>query len=233
MATHEDRRASTVLVAGGTGFIGGIITRALLADGHHVIVPSRAADRLAALAAATIADPGILTTLHVDADHPHREAARRLREQGQRADGVVAAIGGWSIGRELIELTEPEWDDALRDHLTSHLEAVQAYVPLLDGASDPVYITLNGAAATTPMVGSGAISVTGAAQQMLTAVLRAESVGRRVRFHQLGLMAAVAGDRRNLDPATEITAAQVAGAVRRLLSDPTSDAFVDVGADGA
>lgn len=72
------------------------------------------------------------------------------------------------------------------------------------------------------MGGSGAVSVTGAAQHMLTCVMRAETIGSSVRFDELSLMAAVAGDGRNLDPVSEITASQVGRAVSSLICDPQS-----------
>lgn len=218
--------APAVLVAGGTGFVGGIITRALVAGGRTVLVPSRSADKLARLSSDCRELTGTLVPLTVSGDHPHQQAAGQMVAAGHRPGVVVAALGGWRKAGPLIEWTGQQWNEALRDHLTTHLEAMQAYVPLLADGRDPTYITLNGAAASQAMAGSGAISVTGAAQHMLTAVMRAEPVGGTVRFHELSLMAAVAGDGRNIDPAAEITAAQITRAVDRLIGDPSADAFV-------
>jgi NADP-dependent 3-hydroxy acid dehydrogenase YdfG len=232
MPTPAESDASPVLVAGGTGFVGGIISRSLVAGGRTVIVPSRSAPRLDRLITDCAQLAGTLVSLHVSGEHPHRQAAHALAATSQRPGAIVAALGGWSKAGPLIDLTAEQWDRALLDHLTSHLEAMQAYVPLLDASHDPTYLTLNGAAATEPMAGSGAISVTGAAQHMLTAVMRAEAVGATVRFHELSLMAAVAGDDRNIDPASEITPQQVGRAVERVIRDPHADAFHALYADG-
>jgi len=225
MPTSAGSAAPPVLVAGGTGFVGGIIARSLVADGRTVIVPARSADRLSALLAACADFSGRLVPLEVSGSHPHFQAAERLAADGRRPGAVVAALGGWSKAGALIDLPGEQWERALRDHLTSHLEAMQAYVPLLGGSVDPTYITLNGAAASEAMAGSGAISVTGAAQHMLTSVMRAEAIGATVRFHELSLMAAVAGDDRNLDPTSQITPSQITLAIDRLIGNPLAEAF--------
>lgn len=231
MPTPAQSALSPVLVAGGTGFVGGIISRSLVTAGRTVIVPSRSPEKLAELTADCAEMTGTLIPLDVSGEHSHLQAAEQLTAIDRQPGVVVAALGGWSKAGPLIELSGAQWGSALRDHLTSHLEAMQAYVPLLAGSADPTYITLNGAAASEAMAGSGAISVTGAAQHMLTAVMRAEPVGAMVRFHQLSLMAAVVGDDRNIDPATQITPIQITGAVDKLIGDPLTDAFVALYAD--
>jgi NAD(P)-dependent dehydrogenase (short-subunit alcohol dehydrogenase family) len=208
MPTSAGSAAPPVLVAGGTGFVGGIIARSLVADGRTVIVPARSADRLSALLAACADFSGRLVPLEVSGSHPHFQAAERLAADGRRPGAVVAALGGWSKAGALIDLPGEQWERALRDHLTSHLEAMQAYVPLLGGSVDPTYI-----------------SVTGAAQHMLTSVMRAEAIGATVRFHELSLMAAVAGDDRNLDPTSQITPSQITLAIDRLIGNPLAEAF--------
>jgi hypothetical protein len=106
---------------------------------------------------------------------------------------------------------------------------MRAYLPLVEPSEDPVYVTTNGIAADEPLAGSGPVSVTGAAQRMLLEVMRAEPVGRRVRFHELTFRAAVAGDDRNLAPVDELSHARVAAAVRAVLDDPVSPPLVGVG----
>jgi NADP-dependent 3-hydroxy acid dehydrogenase YdfG len=219
--TPQALRDAQFVVAGGAGYLGGIVTRALLDAGALVVVPSRNAVRLAALRADAGDRSGTLITVALNGGGPG-EAAPRIAEVAPFLRGVVAAIGGFAIGPALLDLPPGDWQRALDDHLTAHLAAMQAYAPLLQSADDPVYVTLNGAAAYQPMAGSGAVSVTGAAQRMLVEVMRVEPIGSRVRFHEVAVMAAVGGDDRNLTPAEEADPHAVGAAVRSVLLDPAS-----------
>ena len=172
--------------------------------------------------------PGRLLGVPVaDADAAADRAAA-IRRTGVTPRAVVAALGGWHTGPDLLDLSEEEWQRALDDHLTAHLTSLQAYAPLIAGRDDPVYLTLNGAAAVQPIPDAGPISITGAAQRMLIDVMRVGRLGDRVRFHELSLMAAVVGDDRNLEPGTEVYADQIADAVRGILTDPTAPAHLEV-----
>ncbi len=84
-------------------------------------------------------------------------------------------------------------------------------------------------ARSPPFADAGGISITGAAQRMLIDVLRVGRLADRVRFCELVLMAAVVGDGRNLDPASEIAADRIADGLVRLLTDPTCPAHLTVG----
>ncbi len=168
--------------------------------------------------------PGRLVVVPLDASGP-AGAAPALARLDPAPSAVVASIGGWSIGPRLLDLAPDAWQRALDDHLTAHLRAMQAYVPLLAGQDDAVYVTTNGAAADEPMDGSGPINVTGAAQRMLLRVVAAEQ-GQGVRFHEVSFLAAVAGDERNLDPDSELRRDEVARAVRGVLDDPGSPQLV-------
>ncbi len=213
-------------MVGGTGLVGGIIVRGLLTDGSTVVVPSRSPDKLARLAEHD--RTGRLLGVLVANDATPSRRADLIRRSGAAPRAVVAALGGWRTGPDLLDLGEDEWRQALADHLTAHLTCMQAYAPLIAERPDPVYLTLNGAAAVQPFPAAGPICVTGAAQRMLLDVMRVGRLGRRVRFHELSLMAAVAGDDRNLEPSTEIDDAQIIGAVRSILTDPAAPAHLEV-----
>lgn len=214
-----------VVVAGGTGLLGGHVVRALLRAGARVIVPTR---RPVAEAVRTLVPAGTdrLHMVHVpswDAPEALLDAADRWRP-----DAAVVALGGWWIGTELVDLAPETWRRLLADHLTAHFLAARTLAPLVADAPDPVYLALNGAAAREPMAGSGPVSVAGAAQTMLLEVLRREAIGQRVRFHELVVLAAVAGDERNLTPESTVTGDAVATAALRVLTDPSAPATVDL-----
>ncbi|WP_221654469.1 NAD-dependent epimerase/dehydratase family protein [Actinotalea ferrariae] len=223
-----DRRAEaagrTVVVAGGAGFVGRFVVDALLAEGARVLLPTRRPgsvvvpehDRLAVVGVASWDEPV--------------EIATALAGRGWTADAAVVALGGWWIGTPLLDLAPTAWRGLLESHLTAHLLAARALLPLLATAAaagaDAAYVTLNGAAAREPMALSGPVSVAGAGQTMLLDVLRAE--GTPVRLHEVAVLAAVAGDDRNLDPVASVRGEDVARTVLAVLGDTRAPASVDV-----
>jgi NADP-dependent 3-hydroxy acid dehydrogenase YdfG len=223
-ATHP----RTVIAAGGSGFVGRIVVADLVRRGSTVAVPTRRPRALEGFAASLEEAPGRLVVVPLEGDDPYGSAQWALRAEVPEVSAVVATIGGWFLGPPLIELADDAWSAALESHLSAHLAAVRAYAPLVEEASDPVYVTANGIAAEQPLAGSGAISVTGAAQRMLLEVMRVEPIGDRIRFHEITYRAAVAGDPRNVDPETELAPSRVAESVRRVLADPSTEALVGV-----
>ena len=219
----------TVVAAGGAGFLGRIVVTDLVRRGWTVAVPTRRPGSLDDLAV-TLADAtGRLVVVPLDPSGP-AGVAPALARLDPAPSAVVASLGGWSIGPRLLDVAPDAWQRALDDHLTAHLRAMQAYVPLVVGQDDAVYVTTNGAAADEPMPGSGPINVTGAAQRMLLRAVAAEQPG--VRFHEVSFLAAVAGDERNLDPDAELGHDEVAAAVRGVLDDPASPQLVRVAPRG-
>jgi NADP-dependent 3-hydroxy acid dehydrogenase YdfG len=205
-----------VVVVGGTGVVGAAVVEQLLADGLRVVAPTRSAS----------GPDGARVVPAVDWEHP--ESLRNvLREPGWRPRAVVAAIGGWWMGPDLMDVEPATWRRLLESHLTAHWLAARALAPLLCG-EDPTYVMVAGAAATDPMPGSGPINVTGAAQRMLLHVLRAEEIGQQVRFCEVNVRAAVRGDGRNLDPAESVEREAVAATVRQVIEDGSSPAVVEV-----
>jgi len=211
--------APVVVVAGGTGLVGGAVVERLVGAGLRVVLPTRAAGPAEPA-------PGVRVVPGVDWEHPDALTSV-LDEPGWAPRAAVAAMGGWWLGPQLVEVEPDTWRAILESHLTSHWLAARALAPRLVGP-DPVYVTLGGAAATEAMPGSGPVNVTGAGQRMLLHVLRAEDIGRRVRFHEVSVGAAVRGDDRNLDPADTVDRRDVAAAVARVLADAGSPAVVEV-----
>jgi NADP-dependent 3-hydroxy acid dehydrogenase YdfG len=208
-----------VVVAGGTGLVGGAVVEHLVADGVRVVVPTRGP--------APIGLPSQVRLVpEVDWEHPDTLLAA-LGEPGWVPHAAVVALGGWWLGPQLVDLDTDTWRSMLESHLTSHWLAARALAPALAGP-DPAYVTLGGAAATEPMAGSGPVNVTGAGQRMLLRVLRAEPIGQRVRFHEVAVGAAVADDSRNLDPDRTVDRRLVAAAVATVLGDPRSPEVVEV-----
>jgi len=181
----------TVVVVGGAGVAGECVVHALLARGATVVVPSRSPDRLAELVAA--ARPEHAARLQtVVGDIGDETGAEMVRDEVVSRAGlpraVVASIGGWWEGEELIDLPLRTWERILADNLTAHFLAARTFLPVLDPDRAPVYVMLAGVAAGLPVPDSAPISITGAAQRMMIQTLAAAEVGKRVRLHEVAIM---------------------------------------------
>lgn len=223
-----------VLVVGASGYVGSRVVRGLAAGGRPVLAAARSElpDRVTV-------QPGVIPVRMPGLSALPDAVRAACAQAGVPLPGaVVASIGGWHKGAPLLDSDPSEWSATLASHLTAHLDAARALVPLL-GPGDP-YVVLNGAASREAMAGSGAISVSGAALAMLVQVLRLESqqsqqslqsqesretdAGEPVRFHELVIDHAVAGDDRNEDPAQTRAPAEVVQALGELLDDPRAPA---------
>ncbi|ROS78965.1 SDR family oxidoreductase [Cellulomonas sp. PhB143] len=205
------------VVVGATGFVGSGTVASLGSRGWGLVASGRSAARLGELEGA----PGVVATLDArtlgdpSSSAPDDAVAALARAHAVR--GAVAAIGGWWVGDRLEDLDLADWEAFLASHLTAHLVAARRLVPLLPPGA--AYVVLNGAASYEPMAGSGPVSVTGAALHMMVDVLRAEARPGTVRYREVVVGHAVAGDVRNLDPQREVTLEDVARVVRRALGD--------------
>ncbi|GAB4085876.1 hypothetical protein GCM10028784_25060 [Myceligenerans cantabricum] len=240
-----------MVVAGAGGYVGSRLTAGLSRAGRTVLAASRRP-----LPEGLLSDggpgPGLVWPVIYGDTEGLGAAVRDLceREELSVPGGAVASIGGWHLGARLLD--EPGldgWRNTLDSHLTAHLAAARSLVPLLREATDPLpaYVVLNGAARAVPMRGSGPINVTGAALAMLVRVLRLEEglpqegpadddgtpegagppdARRRVRFHELVIDHAVAGDDRNVAPEHTVPPATVTATLARILDEPTASAVV-------
>lgn len=220
-----------VVVVGAAGYVGSRLTAGLAHAGRTVLAASRR--QLAGAAPDGLVRP----VTYVDVTGLGDAVRAACDRDGLALPGaVVASIGGWHLGDRLLD--EPDlggWHDMLDSHLTAHLAAARALVPLLreSAAPHPAYVVLNGAARTEPMAGSGAVNVTGAGLAMLVRVLdleeRVPAAGRRpVRFHELVVDHAVAGDDRNVAPDRTVAPARLVEALSAILDDPAARAVVHV-----
>src|SRR5688500_1895137 len=110
-----------VLVVGASGFVGSRVARGLAADGRAVLAVARHA-----LPERVTVQPSVIPVLGADA----AAQADAVREACARAGvplpgAVVASIGGWQKGPDLLDLDPAEWSATLASHLTAHLDAAR------------------------------------------------------------------------------------------------------------
>jgi NAD(P)-dependent dehydrogenase (short-subunit alcohol dehydrogenase family) len=185
-----------VLVAGGAGGVGEGVVRALMHEGHTVIVPSRSAAKLALLRERLGADPpdrGTLVTLVGqigDIDGAAQIRDRITREFG-RIDVAIASLGGWWEGLSLIDVSLDVWDAVMYEMLTTHFVFIRTFIPMLIRQGGGRYIGIGGGAAYFPIPKSALVCIAAAGQLMMTRALRAEVPEREVEILVLVVDSAV------------------------------------------
>lgn len=205
------------VVAGGAGGVGEGIVEGFLDAGATVIVPSRSADRLAALSA-RLPSPR-LVKLETDigvVDQAEQLRDHVLREYG-RLDTVVACVGGWWQGEPLVEVDLGTWQRVLTANLTTHFVLARTFVPVLASRPGTSYQMVCGDADVNPIAGAALPSVTAAGVMALFRSLVLEQIGASVRINVLYLGPVTT--RKHAGGSDRITAAEVGAHAAYLASD--------------
>jgi NAD(P)-dependent dehydrogenase (short-subunit alcohol dehydrogenase family) len=182
------------VVAGGTGRAGTAVVRALIEQGATVAVPSRNPARLDRLRAKVGSERlhGFVGDISDPADGVRLRDA--IAAELGPIDAVVASLGEWWEGKPLTEVDPATWQRILTDNLTSHFMVGRAFLPVLADRPDAVYLALGGIASVLAVVGSGPISITGAAQAMMMRVLETEHATQAVRLHEVDVYTPIVTD---------------------------------------
>ena len=208
------------LVLGGAGDVGEGIVRQLRAAGWNTIVPSRSADKLDALAAASNG-PGTFHPVVADvgSETGAADAADAIAARHGSIDLIVASVGGWWSGPPLMRMDVDDWYSVLEGSLSSHFHAARAFLPLVLGNPESQYVFINGGAARMPVPGSGPISIAAAAQEMLQRVVAAESASGSANIYTLLLNSLILTRARTSAPPGSISADDVGGKIISLFEN--------------
>ena len=172
-----------VLIPGGTGGVGEGAVRAYLTAGADVVVPTRSqerADEFRRLLGGAATGRLHLVVHDYTTFAGAEELAATMEERLGSIDDVVAPIGGWWAGKRLWEISENDWQDAFVRLATTHMAVARAALPRMK--ADGAYSLIVGASASTPVPGSGLVSMEQAALLMMQQVLATELTGQKRVF---------------------------------------------------
>jgi 3-oxoacyl-[acyl-carrier protein] reductase len=172
-----------VLIPGGTGGVGEGAVRAYLAVGADVVVPTRSQERAGEFRRllGDAATSHLHLVVHDYTTYAGAEAlAATMEDRLGSIDDVVAPIGGWWAGKRLWEIDENDWQNAFVQLATTHTAVLRAALPRMK--ADGAYSVIVGASASTPIPGSGLVSMEQAALLMMQQVLAAELDGQKRVF---------------------------------------------------
>jgi NAD(P)-dependent dehydrogenase (short-subunit alcohol dehydrogenase family) len=172
-----------VLIPGGTGGVGEGAVRAYLAVGADVVVPTRSpqrADEFRRLLGEA-ATGRLHLVVHDYTTFAGAEAlAATMEDRLGSVDDVVAPIGGFWAGKRLWEISEADWRSAFVELATTHMAVLRAVLPRMK--PDGAYSVIVGGSASSPVPGSGLVSMEQAALLMMQQVLAAELGGDKRVF---------------------------------------------------
>jgi NAD(P)-dependent dehydrogenase (short-subunit alcohol dehydrogenase family) len=149
-------RDKSCLVTGSTAGIGLETARMLVAEGAHVTVTGRDADRVEQARADTGAAKGIAADLAKPDD-----AARLVAEAGP-VDCLVNNVGeAYQVAFD--DLTDEQWDSMWQLNVMSYVRCIRAVLPAMRGAGHGVIVNVSSTAGKRPSTGMPNYSVTKAA----------------------------------------------------------------------
>jgi 3-oxoacyl-[acyl-carrier protein] reductase len=149
-------RDKRCLVTGSTAGIGLETARMLAAEGAHVTVTGRDADRVEQARA----DTGAANGIAADLSRPD-DAARLVAEAGA-IDCLVNNVGeAYQVAFD--DLTDEQWDSMWQLNVMSYVRCIRAVLPAMRDAGDGVIVNVSSTAGKRPSTGMPNYSVTKAA----------------------------------------------------------------------
>jgi NAD(P)-dependent dehydrogenase (short-subunit alcohol dehydrogenase family) len=175
----------TVLITGGVGGLGRMLSGAFVAAGARVYITGRKPDVLAA-AVAELSATGTVFGIHADLGTPEGVAGvvAELNEREKRLD-VLLNNAGQTWGKPFGEFPSKAWSPVMTVNVQAPFELTQGLLPLLEAAaseSSPARVINIGSvyAETTEVMNAYSYTASKAAIHQLTRVMAHDLAPRRI-----------------------------------------------------
>jgi 3-oxoacyl-[acyl-carrier protein] reductase len=165
-------RERLCLITGSTGGIGLATAQLLVEEGARVVTSGRGEA------------PGIGEALHIRADLSRPGEPERAVAGAGELDVLVNNVG-YAEQRDLLELTDEQWDEAWQLNVMSYVRAIRAAVPGMRERGGGVIVNVSSTAGKRPSTGMPDYSVTKAAVLSLSRLVADLYAGDRIRCNAI------------------------------------------------
>jgi NAD(P)-dependent dehydrogenase (short-subunit alcohol dehydrogenase family) len=174
--------ARVALVTGGTGALGGAVTRRLLEDGRRVAVTCRHQEEVDNLRAdlGELAAGLVVIKADVTDDASVGHAVDEVRRQLGAVELLVHLVGGWHGGQSVHELPLETWRRVVDLNLTSAFVCCRAVLPEMLETGWGRVVLVSSRTAKEGRVGQSAYAVAKEGVATLAEVIAEESCGSGV-----------------------------------------------------
>ena len=219
-----------VLVAGGTGALGGAVLRELAGSGHQVTA-TWIADRERERIESELGDAVTLVQADLSQDEPAAAAVNAVPD----LEAVVNLVGGFSSGKKVHETSSEDFERMVSLNLGPAFRLARAAMPRLAERGGGAFVGVSARAALQPFSGAAGYIAGKAALLAFVKALDAEYRDDGVRCNAiLPSMIDTPANREsmpNADTSKWVKPAEIAKVVRFLVSEdsaPTSGAAIPV-----
>lgn len=177
VAQSDEKGRRTVLITGGTGHVGRVVTRAFLREDYCVTIPWRSRDEWEELEEELPQDVKS-RVLAVEADLTDEGRVRQLVEETRQKWGQIDCLlnlaGGAVFGPKIWETELDTWNQMMAVNLTTAFLCCKHVVPVMRRQNAGRIVNVSSKASRDIQPGAGAYAVAKGGVTTLTQVLREE-----------------------------------------------------------
>ena len=213
------------IITGASGGLGKVVAAQLAERGVRLALLGRSPERLRELAAqlGLSQDRYVLRALDVNEPGAARDVAHEVVDKFGRADILLNLVGGFTGGKEVVELAADDLSSMLQQHIWTTFHLAQAFVPHLVANRWGRFPVISSPRALSPRGRNAAYAVGKAGEEILTLSLAQELKGTGVTANIILVRGIDVDHRRDreptLDNAQSSTPEEIAATIMYLCSD--------------
>ncbi len=213
----------TILVTGGTGALGSVVTQRLLGEGHRVavtwVVESEASEFTDKVSSS-------LMPVQADVTDPTSigQAVEQVRSHLGPIEGLVHLVGAWKGGTPTHLYDQDEWELMMKVNLTSAFLCARAVLPEMIERDQGRIVFVSSRTAHTDRAGQMGYAVAKAGVEVLAQTISEETRAHNVTANVVAPSTIDTPTNRNTMPTADfsawVTLDDVASSISFLLNEP-------------